>query len=108
MLYPVATAVPLPLGEIEEICRRRRVRRLALFGSVLGEQFRSDSDVDFLVEFEAGAELPWMSHLTELERELAERLGRPVDVVDWAGVERSRNPFRRYGILSERRLLYAA
>lgn len=108
MIHPVETAIPLPLEAIEAVCRRRGVRRLALFGSVLGSGFDSESDVDFLVEFERDAELPWAAHLTELQQELSGLLGRSVDVVDWVAVERSRNPFRRHGILSGRRLLYAA
>lgn len=101
----VETAIPLPLDEIEAVCRRRGVRRLALFGSVLGSGFDNESDVDFLVEFEPGCEQPWAGHLTDLQEELAALLGRPVDVVDWAAIERSRNPFRRHGILRGRRLL---
>ena len=108
MIEPVETALPLPLAEIAELCRRRGVRRLAVFGSVLRPDFGAQSDVDFLVEFEPGAELPWAAHLTELEAELVALLGREVDVVDWKAVERSRNPYRRHGILSGKRLLYAA
>ncbi|MCL4840074.1 MAG: nucleotidyltransferase domain-containing protein [Thermoanaerobaculia bacterium] len=108
MIHEVETAVALPLAAIEEICRRRGVRRLALFGSVLGREFGPESDVDFLVEFEPEAAQPWAAHLVELEEELAALLGRPVDVVEWGAVERSRNPYRRHGILSGRRLLYAA
>jgi hypothetical protein len=108
VIHPVATAIELPSQQIEELCRRRGVRRLAVFGSVLRADFRPESDVDFLVEFEAGAEKPWASHYSELREELERLLGRAVEVVDWVAVERSRNPYRRYGILSTKRLLYAA
>lgn len=108
MIHSVETAIPLPLDRIEAVCERRGVRRLALFGSVLGLEFDDASDVDFLVEFEPGSEQPWEGHMIELREELSGLLGRPVDVVDWVAVERSRNPYRRHGILSGKRLLYAA
>jgi predicted nucleotidyltransferase len=46
------THIPIPREKIAEFCKRNHIRRLALFGSVLREDFRSDSDVDILVEFE--------------------------------------------------------
>jgi len=103
-----ATALPIPLEEISELCRRHRVAELAVFGSVLRDDFGPGSDVDFLVRFEGDDLGPWMSRLTELELDLESLLGREVDVVDWNGIERSRNPFRRHGILSRARRLYAA
>ncbi len=45
---------PIPTQAIAEFCRKRRIRRLALFGSVLRDDFGPDSDVDALVEFEPG------------------------------------------------------
>ena len=44
----------IPRDQIAEFCRRHHIRRLALFGSVLRDDFRADSDVDVLVEFEEG------------------------------------------------------
>jgi predicted nucleotidyltransferase len=108
VIHPVSTAIDLPTEQIEELCRRFGVRRLAIFGSVLRPDFRPDSDVDFLVEFQAGAEKPWAAQFSELQEELSRLLGRPVEIVDWVAVERSRNPYRRYSILSTKRLLYAA
>lgn len=49
-----------------------------------------------------------MGNLTGLQEDLAELLGRPVDVLDWRGVEKSRNPYRRNSILSTLKLLYVA
>jgi predicted nucleotidyltransferase len=109
MADELSPAIPLPTGAIAEICRRRGVKRLAVFGSVLRRDFRSESsDVDFLVEFESRDPEPWGADLVELGEELAALLGRPVDVLEWQAVARGRNPFRRYGILSGKRLLYAA
>ena len=63
---------------IAEFCRRNRIRRLALFGSVLREDFGPDSDIDVLVEFEEG-HVPGLAFFA-MERELSEILGRKVDL----------------------------
>ena len=64
--------------EIERFCRRHRIRRLALFGSVLRDDFGPDSDVDVLVEFEDG-HVPGLAFFA-LEAELSKILGRKVDL----------------------------
>ncbi len=79
-----------------------------MFGSALSENFRPDSDVDFLVRFRNDDAGPWLSNLTGLQEEISRLLERPVDVVDWKAVETSRNPFRRSTILGGMRLLYVA
>ena len=61
------------------LCRSHRIRRLALFGSVLKGSDRPDSDVDFLVEFERDA-VPGLLGMAEIEAELSALLGRPVDL----------------------------
>jgi len=71
--------IDIPKEEIADFCRRNHIRRLALFGSVLREDFRLDSDVDVLVEFEPGARVGLMG-LARLEIELSELLGRKVDL----------------------------
>jgi uncharacterized protein len=108
MVHSVQTAIPLPEEEIAAVCRRHRVVELALFGSILSDGFGPDSDIDFLVRFENDDLGPWMARLQELEDDLERLLDRRVDVVDWAGIEQSSNPYRRAGILSGRKLLYAA
>ncbi|MCD6415481.1 MAG: nucleotidyltransferase domain-containing protein [Planctomycetes bacterium] len=66
--------------EIAGFCRRHHIRRLALFGSVLSKDFGPDSDVDVLVEFEAG-HVPGLISLAGLELELSEVMdGRKVDM----------------------------
>jgi len=64
---------------LARLCRSHRIRRLALFGSVLKDIDRPDSDVDFLVEFEPGA-VPGLLGLAGIEGQLSELLGRPVDL----------------------------
>lgn len=64
--------------EVERFCRRHRIRRLALFGSVLRDDFGPDSDVDVLVEFEDG-HVPGLAFFT-MEAELSRILRRKVDL----------------------------
>ena len=64
--------------QIDEFCRRRRIRRLSLFGSILRDDFGPDSDIDVLVEFEPGARVGLL--FFSIERELSELLGRKVDL----------------------------
>lgn len=98
--------IEIPPEQIAAFCRRHRIRRLALFGSVLREDFGPESDVDVLVEFEEGY-TPGLSFFT-LDEELEEIFGRPVDVVTFRSVEQSRNYLRRRDILGSLRTIYVA
>jgi predicted nucleotidyltransferase len=71
--------IDIPNDKIAEFCRRNRIRRLALFGSVLRDDFRPDSDVDVLVEFEPEARVGLLT-LADMEIQLSELLGRKVDL----------------------------
>ncbi len=69
---------PIDREKIASFCRKHHIERLALFGSALRPDFRSDSDVDVLVEFEPG-HLPGLAFFA-MEEELSEILGRQVDL----------------------------
>jgi predicted nucleotidyltransferase len=72
--------IKIPGEKIAEFCKRNHIRKLSLFGSVLRDDFSSDSDIDFLVEFEPG-KVPGLIGLSRMERELSEILGgRKVDL----------------------------
>jgi len=72
--------VKLPNRKIADFCRRHNIRRLAVFGSALREDFRPDSDLDVLVEFEPG-HTPGLIRLAGMEIELSALLGgRKVDI----------------------------
>jgi predicted nucleotidyltransferase len=71
--------INIPKEKIAEFCQRHYIRRLALFGSVLREDFTPNSDVDVLVEFEPGTRIG-MIRLAGIELELSEILGRKVDM----------------------------
>jgi predicted nucleotidyltransferase len=71
--------IHIPEEIIAEFCQRHNIRRLALFGSALREDFTPDSDVDVLVEFEPGTRVG-MIRLAGIEIELSQILGRKVDM----------------------------
>lgn len=70
--------IQVPRREIEEFCKRNHIRKLAFFGSVLRDDFKSDSDIDVLVEFEEG-KTPGLAFF-RMQNELSEILGRKVDL----------------------------
>lgn len=92
------------MERIEAFCRKWKITEFSLFGSVLREDFRPDSDVDVLVEFEP--DCGWSLYdVVDMKDELRQMFGREVDFVMKGGL---RNPFRRYEILTTRKILYAA
>ena len=78
--------VQIPLEEIGALCERHRIRRLSLFGSILRDDFRPESDVDILVEFERGC-VPGFGFV-EVQEELSRILGRRVDLHTPASLSR--------------------
>ncbi len=71
--------ITVPQEKVADFCRRHQICRLSLFGSVLGDEFRPESDVDVLVEFCPGAKRGMLS-LAAMEEQLSEILGRKVDL----------------------------
>jgi len=93
----------LPTQVIAEICRRHHVKRLAVFGSQVRGDAGPDSDIDFLVEFEEGAEIGLIEYAA-LMRELSTALDRKVDLVSKRGLK----PLIRDSVLREAVAAYAA
>ncbi|HXB67705.1 MAG TPA: nucleotidyltransferase domain-containing protein [Candidatus Acidoferrales bacterium] len=71
--------IGIPRVEIESFCTRNHIRKLSLFGSILTDRFRPDSDVDVLVEFEPD-HIPGFFGLTGMEQDLSRVIGRRVDL----------------------------
>jgi len=94
----------IPLEKIEDFCRRWKIKEFALFGSVLREDFRPDSDIDVLVTFQPDGGITFENRVDMLD-ELAEIFGRNVDLVEKNTI---RNPFRRHEILKTKEVVYAA
>jgi predicted nucleotidyltransferase len=94
--------IQLPRDQIAEFCKRNHIRKLSLFGSALRSDFRPDSDVDVLVEFEPG-HVPGLAFFA-MENELSEILGRKVDLNTPEWLSR----YFREEVLSEAEVQYAA
>ena len=102
-----AQKIRLPQKDIAEFCQRWRIRELALFGSVLRDDFRSDSDLDLLVTFEPEADWSLFDHL-RMEEELSLLLKRDIDLLTRQAVERSHNEPRRLEILNTAQTVYVS
>ncbi len=98
--------IDLPMGQIEAFCQKWQIVEFALFGSVLRDDFRPESDLDVLVSFEPNA--PWgILELVEMEQELAQLVERDVDLIEKQVIEKSDNYIRREEILTTAKVLYA-
>ena len=94
--------IEIPHDRLAELCRRRRIRWLAFFGSVLRDDFRPESDIDVLIEFEAGHRYTYFT-LAQIEDDLSSLLGgRKVDL----HVSKSLHPFLRDKVLGQAEALY--
>ena len=94
-----------PTTEIAQFCQRWLIRELALFGSVLRDDFGPDSDVDVLVTFSAEANWGLFDHI-QMQQELQAILRRQVDLVSKRALERSRNWMLRNEILNTAETLF--
>jgi hypothetical protein len=96
------TRIIIDREKISDFCRRHHIRKLALFGSVLREDFNPESDVDVLVEFEQG-HIPGLAFFS-MERELSEILNHKVDL----NTPQFLSPYFRDQILAEAEAQYVA
>lgn len=101
MLHP---ALLFDLQALSATCRQYGVHALSVFGSATREDFRTDSDVDILVEFKP-EHAPSLFRLVEMREDLEAVFGRPVDL---ATEDILRNPYRRQAIVKDMERLYAA
>lgn len=96
--------ISLPGRKIKDFCLKWQISEMALFGSVLSDNFRDDSDVDVLVSFNSNAK--WgLFDFVDMIDELGAIFGRKIDLVEKDSL---RNPFRRQTILSSNEVIYAA
>jgi hypothetical protein len=98
----MSARIDIPKDKIEEFCRHNRIHRLALFGSVLRDDFGPESDVDVLVEFEPG-HTPGLAFFG-MEEDLSQLLGRKVDLNTPAFI----SPYFRQEVLDHLEVLYDA
>ncbi|NER00242.1 MAG: nucleotidyltransferase [Cyanothece sp. SIO2G6] len=99
------TAIPLPMDFLQNFCQDWRIFELSLFGSILRDDFRPDSDIDILVEFDSDARWGLLDHV-KMQQELASALGRDVDLISKRAIANSSNWIRRDNILSTAQVVY--
>ncbi len=95
-------AIEIPQDVLGDFCRRWQIRKLSLFGSILRNQLRPDSDVDVLVEFQPGRRIG-LIQVARIERELSNLLGRKADLRTPADLSR----YFRDEVLREAQVQYA-
>jgi predicted nucleotidyltransferase len=103
----VNSSISIDRERLAELCRRWKIVELSVFGSVLRDDFRPDSDVDVLVTFAPDGDWSLFDHV-EMEDELSNLLGRKADLITRRAVERSTNWIRRDAILGTSEPLYVA
>lgn len=101
---PVAKRIKASPAQIADFCQRWQIVEFALFGSVLRDDFRSDSDIDVLLTFPIEHRLTWDVHL-KMQAEIETLFGRKVDLVNKKYLK---NPYRRHEILNTCQVIYAA
>ena len=92
--------IEIPREKVAEFCKRNHIRKLALFGSVLREDYNPNSDIDLLVEFEPG-HVPGLAFFS-MEAELSGILGRKVDL----NTQNFLSPYFRDEVLAEAEVFY--
>ena len=88
--------------QIEAFCHRHHIRQLSLFGSYLRGDFKADSDIDVLVEFENDAQIGFLE-LARMQRELPDLFQRKVDIIPVSGLK----PVIREDVLNQSEVVYA-
>ena len=98
----VKQRLPISREQLSGFCRRHHIRWLALFGSILRDDYRPDSDINILVEFEAGVPIGLLA-FARAQRELSGLFQRPVDLATPAGLK----PLIKQDILNSAEVIYA-
>ncbi len=101
MVAPIFQKLPITESQLADFCRKHHIQRMSVFGSVLTDEFRPDSDVDFLVEFEPDHVVGW--NIVSICDELERLVGREVDVANPKYLNRR----IRKSVLESAELVYA-
>lgn len=105
MAIDVRSRLAISDASLAEFCRKWKIVRLELFGSVLREDFEASSDIDLLYVTAPDAQWSLLDHVT-VEHELSRLLGRPTDLVSRRAVQSSQNWIRRRNILDSSIVIY--
>jgi predicted nucleotidyltransferase len=92
--------------DIALFCKRWKIREFAVFGSVLRDDFRPESDIDVLVTFDQSAEWSLFDHV-QMRNELETLLGRKVDLVTRRALEQTQNHILRERILNSAKIIFS-
>lgn len=98
-----AKGIPITEESLELVIKKYGIKELAVFGSSLRDDFNSDSDIDFLIEFEHSERIS-LFDLMDIQGYLESITKRSVDLVEPKSLS---NPYRRDAILSSKEVLYA-
>lgn len=99
--------INLPQKQLAAFCRRWMIAEMAFLGSVLRDDFDSNSDLDILVKFKPAANWSLLDH-TRMEQELSDLIGRKIDLFSKQAVEQSHNWIRRQEILNTAEVVYVS
>lgn len=97
--------INLEIDKIRDICQQWQIKELALFGSVLREDFNLNSDIDMLVSFTENAKITFFD-LDLIESEFSKLFERPVDIVTKRSIEQTHNWIRKKNILKNAQIIY--
>lgn len=92
--------------DLIQLCQEGKIIELALFGSILRDDFNSESDIDLLVTFAKDAKITFFD-LDSIENQFSRLFKRPVDVVTKKAINNSHNPIRKKNILDNLKVIYA-
>ena len=93
------------MESIKSLCRRHRVRKLFVFGSVLSGSFNAGSDIDFIVDFSAMEVSKYADNYFDLKFSLENLLQRPIDMVEQQTIS---NPYFKKAVEKQKQLIYEA
>lgn len=97
--------IELMIAQIQDFCQRWHITEFALFGSVLRDDFRPDSDIDILVRFSPSFRRG-LEETLQMRQELQTLFNRKVDLIEKTAIERSENWLRRKNILESAQAIY--
>lgn len=101
----IQTRLGLSSQEVVAFCQRWGITKIALFGSILRDDFRADSDIDLLITFAPNTRQGLLT-LAKIKHELESRLNRSIDLVPEASIQMSDNWIRQREILSSAQTIY--
>lgn len=95
----------IPLNVLQDFCIKWKIKTFYIFGSILRDDFKNNSDIDVMVEFSSDAEWTLLDHV-EMRDELASLSGRSIDLLTKKSIERSQNKTRKEEILRTAKAIY--